>query len=58
MIRASSCLGEGLELRSEAELGELGHQTFGFGFGCAAVEVVGAEVAMRGAGFDHVGGWR
>ena len=54
MIGTSCCLGEGLELCRVAEPGELGHQTLGFGFGCAAVKVVGAKVAMRRAGLHHV----
>src|ERR1700758_5485047 len=54
MTGASSCLGEWLELCRETELGELSDQTLGFGFGCAAVEVVGAKVAMRCAGLQHV----
>src|ERR1700745_4453027 len=54
MTGASSCLGEWLELCRETELGELSDQTLGFGFGCGAVEVVGAKVAMRCAGLHHV----
>ena len=56
MVEASSCIGERLELRREAELSELGQQTFGFGFGGAAIEVLGTEVTMRRAAFG--GRWR
>ena len=52
--RASGGLGEGLELHREAELGELGDQAFGLGFGRASVEVIGSEIAMRRAGLEHV----
>src|SRR6201982_3228092 len=44
----------GLELCPEAELSELGHQTLGCGLRCAAVEVVGAKIAVRRAGSHHV----
>src|SRR5215831_19869303 len=54
MIGTSSCLGEGLELCREAELGELGEQPVGFGLRRASIEIVGTEIAMRQAGFEHV----
>jgi hypothetical protein len=40
-------LGERLELHLEAKPGELGDQTPGFGFGRAAIEVVGAEILLE-----------
>lgn len=51
---ASGGIGEGLELDGKAELGELADQAPGFGFRPASIEIVGAEIAMRQTGFEHV----
>ena len=50
---ASSRLGERAKFHLEAELGQLANQPLGFDLGRAAVEVVGAEVAVFGAVLQH-----
>ena len=52
LARPSGGFGERLELHLEAEPGELGDQTPGFGSGRAAIEVVGAKIVMRSAVFS------
>jgi hypothetical protein len=49
LVGPSGGLGERLELHLEAEPGELGDQTPGFGFERAAIEVVSSGVVMRRA---------
>src|SRR6266704_3720194 len=52
--RVWSSGGGRLELDLVAQLGELGRQAFGLGLGRVALEVLGAEIAMGDAVFQHM----
>src|SRR5712672_4568130 len=51
---ASGDLCGGLKVDGKAERGELGHETLGFEFGWAAVEVVCAEIVVWDTVFEHM----